>query len=629
MDHTVADLPVPPPARAPGCGWMRAAGLAAASLGLWSLAAARWGGLGAPWTARPVSALALILLGACAVARTSDRRLAAVLGPAAGAVILVAALSSLLERLAGIHLGRVERLLGTFLEPRAGSGAEMSPMTAAGFALIAAALLVPRRGRRVDRARALAVGGGAALAALSLLASAFDGETTGEPLAGALMSVPSAVGGLALATAWLRAHPELAAARLLMGEGLAGTLVRRLLPTATLGALVAAWVRLQGERLRLFGAGFGLALHTVVGIAIIWTAILLSAAWLERVDARRREAETRLSSVFGNVVAGIARLDRDGAILLANDAFAGMVGFGSGAALADARPRISDLVVEPDAQRALAASADPAAPGNVELAVAGTDGRPRALLASVAPVVGAEGVLAGFDLVVVDVTHEREAERRLRENLGALRRSYEVRRKLLAELLRAQEDERARIAGEIHDDAVQVLAAIQLRLETMQADGSSDPKLEILTERVRGSIARLRRLMTGLMPPGLEHAGLVPALRLERESGLTVEVVDELAEEPPQEERLILYRIAQEALTNVRKHAGVDRATIVVGSDDRCYSLVVRDEGRGFDPTRADGEALHFGLRMMRERAEIVGGKLTIESRVGLGTEVRATLPRV
>lgn len=225
------------------------------------------------------------------------------------------------------------------------------------------------------------------------------------------------------------------------------------------------------------------------------------------------------------------------------------------------------------------------------------------------------------------------AEQRLRKSIRDLRVVDEQRQRLLSRLVSAQEEERRRIAADVHDDSIQIMTAVALRLEMLgdvvQAQDAEE--FEELADVVRRSIERLRRLMFALRPPQLDREGLAVALRLyvdatSEPSGPAYALHNEMDEEPPEEVRALLYRIAQEGLTNVRKHAAASEVRVTIFGDDSGCGVRIEDDGAGFEPGELPHD--HLGLVAMRERAELAGGRFQIESTVGAGTTVEAWVPR-
>lgn len=244
------------------------------------------------------------------------------------------------------------------------------------------------------------------------------------------------------------------------------------------------------------------------------------------------------------------------------------------------------------------------------------------------------GVLAMA--AVTDETERKRAEDALRESLTRLRKSDAERGRLLASLVVAQEEERGRMARELHDDAIQVMTAAELRLQTLAIkDPALAEALNALGETIQNAIGRLRTSLIGLRPPILENVGVASALRahlatMREHSFLDFTISDLWEREPGLETRVTVYRIVLEALTNVRKHADATSVDITLKPVDGGFGASVRDNGKGFDSTAAaEGAPGHMGLMIMRERTELSGGKLDIVSRPGRGTTVEFWVPDV
>jgi PAS domain S-box-containing protein len=240
------------------------------------------------------------------------------------------------------------------------------------------------------------------------------------------------------------------------------------------------------------------------------------------------------------------------------------------------------------------------------------------------------GRVTGRLVVLRDVTERHLAHERLL-------RLDEQRRWLLGRVVWAQEEERRRIAGEVHDDAIQTIAAARLMLTTFRDQLGDDHQrrlLDHLEEAVSSSLGRLRTLVFDLRPAQLDDDGLAAALReyLVEAAGqgdFAAELRDDLEHEPPPEARVIAYRICQEALTNVRVHARAHRVEVRLEEAQGGLLVSVADDGDGFDPdqVRSHPRRGHLGLTSMSERATMADGWCRIDSHPGAGTTVRFWLP--
>ena len=243
---------------------------------------------------------------------------------------------------------------------------------------------------------------------------------------------------------------------------------------------------------------------------------------------------------------------------------------------------------------------------------------------------------------------DRELEQRVGERTLEVQTLYEelqhkeeLRGRLLENVISAQEDERKRIARELHDETGQALTGIIMSLEVAQAALDREPtavsqRLETARSLATQSIAAIRRLVVDLRPAALDDLGLVPAIRAfarsrleEKGIGLEMQVSGMTNRLSPAVETC-LFRVTQEAVTNVIRHSEAKSAHIELQQDNGVVSLLVRDDGKGFDlhqilnsldPARA------LGLAGMEERVSLLGGQLTVESSPGNGTLVRARIP--
>lgn len=243
------------------------------------------------------------------------------------------------------------------------------------------------------------------------------------------------------------------------------------------------------------------------------------------------------------------------------------------------------------------------------------------------------------DMATALQVRQAQAERAkadLHQNVEELQQADEERRRLLAYLTRAQEQERSRIASDIHDDSIQAITALGIRLEMLKRALSDPAQLRVLEElegTVVLSVARLRHLLFHLRPPVLDREGLAPAIRMYldevlRDCAFTYGVENRFESEPGPEIRTILYRIAQEALNNVRKHARATRVDVLLEEREGGFLVRIEDDGRGFGLDGASGPVPgHLGLTAMRERAELAGGWWRGSSSPGKGTTIEFWLP--
>jgi PAS domain S-box-containing protein len=274
-------------------------------------------------------------------------------------------------------------------------------------------------------------------------------------------------------------------------------------------------------------------------------------------------------------------------------------------------------------------------------ALSGIDGRAeltqdeRSFSFSLAPFRDAAGNTAGAIVVAVDVTERRRAEEKLKQTVETLKQVDENRRALLGRLVHAQEEERRAIASDIHDDSIQSIFAVGLSLFTLRkalTDVSQVELVDRVQKNVEESTNRLRHLLFELRPAALDEGGLAAALReyldvMKSEGGIEVELETALERRPASETQVIAYRIAQEALANVRKHARARHVACAVSAVDKGILTRIVDDGVGFEDGRNGSIPGHLGLGSMRERAEMAGGWFRITSAAGKGCTVEYWIP--
>jgi len=202
----------------------------------------------------------------------------------------------------------------------------------------------------------------------------------------------------------------------------------------------------------------------------------------------------------------------------------------------------------------------------------------------------------------------------------------------LRRVVEAQELERRRLARELHDQTGQELTSVLLGLKAVEEAKSGAERAEALAavrEQVVETLHDVRRLAVELRPKALDDFGLVPALERLRDTfaeqtGMRVDLESRIRERLPTDVETALYRIVQEALTNVVKHAQATAVSIVLAPKDGAVTALIEDDGRGFTP---DGSGDGLGLLGMGERLALLGGRLKIESSHGVGTTIVAEVP--
>jgi len=266
-------------------------------------------------------------------------------------------------------------------------------------------------------------------------------------------------------------------------------------------------------------------------------------------------------------------------------------------------------------------------PFEIEYRLRRADGIFRWVIDRGAPRAGADGRFAGYIGACIDVTALKQSEARLRES------EYQLRR-LAARFESAQEHERASVARELHDELGQTLTALKLEMARtvpdllkQGIDHSTIDRLQSMIGTIDTAQETVRRLATSLRPPALDHLGLAAAIELEgaalaRRTGIRCRVVgNRRVAKLDGVQTTAVFRIVQEALTNIVRHASASAITISINGTARSTSVKVRDNGRGMT-TEQMADPAAIGLLGMRERAELIRATLSISSHPGKGTVV-------
>jgi signal transduction histidine kinase len=237
----------------------------------------------------------------------------------------------------------------------------------------------------------------------------------------------------------------------------------------------------------------------------------------------------------------------------------------------------------------------------------------------------------------VTATVSRDNEKHYRWLFEEAQKREESLRNLSRQLLRAQEDQRKAISRELHDEVGQALTAISLQIDAFRKGGSADSEWKIQeTKRLlQDSMERVHRFCRELRPPSLDDLGLIPTLQsyakaFAQRSSLRLRFdACQDVEKMGDEQKVALYRVAQESLTNVAKHAKATSVTIQLRRADEGIAMEIKDNGRAFDPQQQlSGKGRkRLGLLGIQERMRALHGAFAVESKPGQGTTVRVQVP--
>lgn len=360
---------------------------------------------------------------------------------------------------------------------------------------------------------------------------------------------------------------------------------------------------------------------------------------LEQRSSERAASDARKSAILNSALDAIVSMDHKGNVVEFNPAAENMFGYKAAEVIGTS---MADAIIPPHLRerhrRALdhyLATGEGSVIGKrLELTGMRADGSEFPLELAITRVELPGSPL--FTAYIRDITERKRAEEELERSFETLQKTDDERRTLLAHLVKAQEEERKRIASDVHDDSIQVMSAVGVRLGMLR-DRISDPQqlgwIEKLEDAVQLSIGRLRHLLFQLAPPALDREGLAAAIRtyLEEafgESEVAFNLENLISAKPSREIRTLVYRIAQEALSNVRKHAQARRVGVRLEDKGRGVLVEIRDDGVGYSPDDTEvPQPGHLGLVSMRERAEMLGGWFRIEGEAGAGTTVEFWVP--
>lgn len=339
-------------------------------------------------------------------------------------------------------------------------------------------------------------------------------------------------------------------------------------------------------------------------------------------DEIRRQQEV-FQKIFDSAPIGISFFTPDGRPALDNREWERIVGWTLKELAEQNRDPIEEALPDPR-DREFARGVLAAATGEwVDLTIKARDGRTVDVSGCAVPL--SDGARIGL---MQDITQRKRAEAALRESADRLQH-------LSRRLLEVQEEERRHIARELHDEVGQLLTRLKFAVEAAASTlpGAADSPLAEASALIADTLARVRKLSLDLRPAHLDYLGLLPALRwlgeqFSTSTGVRVNFQHAgLDRRFPAPLELAAYRVVQEGLTNVARHARVEQVAVRVWVDADTLNVQVEDAGAGFDVQKVLSAAQSSGLPGMRERLALLGGQLRIESAPGEGTSLLAEFP--
>jgi PAS domain S-box-containing protein len=362
------------------------------------------------------------------------------------------------------------------------------------------------------------------------------------------------------------------------------------------------------------------------------------AHYKRKMEGRIKESEKWLTTVLNNIGDAVIATNNQGKIKFMNPVAGLFTGWNEKAALGKELTEILRLSNEYDRS-----------PIDIDInmidkiisrqgILTDPEGNERTILLTISPIKDEKRNPAGVVIVFQDITEQRRAEKE-REDLFREASTARERLKVLSKrLIEVQEQERRKLARELHDEMGQILTAIKINLQTAQkvSDKDASPHLGESVELVDDVLLRVRNLSLDLRPSMLDDLGLIPAVRWyvdkqSRRAGLDANISAEIAGRRFSPEiEITCYRILQEAMTNIIKHSGAHKLNVELWNQNKELHLRIADNGSGFNVYNAMRRALNgesSGILGMQERVELVGGKLRINSIQGEGTDIHAIFP--
>jgi PAS domain S-box-containing protein len=498
----------------------------------------------------------------------------------------------------------------------------MSQYSSIGFVVLGTALVLMRAShwlvRGVSRSLGLLTG---MVGVLALVSHLYDVHMPGQISPQANVAVPTALGLAICAIGAQYAHPREGFVRLLHSDTAGGATLRRLVPAGLAATVLLGYMVRNTQREYRWDVGFSLALVAVGVTVCLMIVIVVTAAGLEREDIRRRESEDRFRLVANTAPVKIWMSGTDKLCTYFNERWLRFTGRTMEEELGNGwtngvHPDDLDLCMS-----TYGAAFDRREGFQMEYRMRRHDGEYRWLLDTGVPRFS-QGEFAGYIGSCVDVTDRKVAE----EALASLERR----------VIYAQEEERSRIARELHDDINQRIALLTWELQSVWQEwpdptSKNSQAIEGVVEQLLKLGIDIQAISRRLHSSQLDYLGLAPAagaLCKELRAQQGVEIDFRCGELPDlaKDVALSFYRVLQEALQNAIKHSGVRRFSVELREDGGELQLTVADCGAGFDLSRAD-KRQGLGLISMQERIRMIGGEFMVESSPGRGTTVRCRVP--
>jgi PAS domain S-box-containing protein len=593
--------------------------------------------------------LALFLRSSSGILEEGRLRPRVALSGLLSAAVLLAGVLGLLEAGAGMDLGLAQGWRALGLGGALSTSGTMPVTVNAGFVLAGSALLLldARFKNYQAPAEYLAIMI-AGLMTIPLIGYLYSVTAMVKVASGTTVAPLTACLFLVLSAGILIARPDHPVMRVWNSNAPGGHLLRRLLPKSLFLLIALDWLVEAGARHNLYSADSISAL--VILLACSWLSVLFwrAGAMLNREYDERRQGAAALSethallrAVSDNTPDAIYVKDVDGHFVFANPATLRMLGMPavdvigktSGEIYADAN----------DAERAAVSDGEVMASRDaqmIEETIGLTQGV-RTFYSTKAPWVDDSGKLRGLVGISTDISERKRVEDALREHETQLEalvaaRTAEV-SELMGHLEATREEEKRAIARELHDDLGSALTALNMHLAILFQQMPADPKFTERSVHIKGLLSSVsqttRRIQVGLRPDKLDIFGIKTAIadladEFQNYTGVRCRssLPDEDLTYAPQID-IALFRMVQESLNNIAKHANATEVDVVLDDVDDHVNLSIRDNGVGMSPVRFASSTTH-GLRGMRERAGYLGGEVQIVSSPGKGTHIMISLPK-